>query len=321
MRMPCFTVVIPVYNRAASLGLAIESVRSQTFQDFEVIVVDDGSSDNPRAVVDDFSDSRLRYIRQPNKGGGAARNTGIDEARGRFVAFLDSDDLFLPHHLADMWTLLKDSKDVVGYAPVWVDRGQGSRFLKPPRGIRPTEEMGDYLFCDRGFTPTITTVLPREQARRVRYNEDLRMLEDSDFAIRLSWAGCRFEMLEKPGAVWKDSSDPNRTSFITGTERLEAWLERMKPLLSSRAYYGARGWPYAKRVAKTRPWAALKLYLNAVRRGCYRPSLAGVVFLQIFLGGAFYRGLANWLLSYLPIALRTPVTNGNPASHAVRLSP
>jgi glycosyltransferase involved in cell wall biosynthesis len=248
-------------------------------------------------VVESFGDPRFRYIHQPNKGGGAARNAGIDAARGRFVAFLDSDDLYLPHHLADMWSLLKDTTCVAGYARVRVDRGRGIAFLKPPRGIRPGEEMGDYLFCDRGFIPTITTVLPREQARLIRYDEHLRMLEDTDFAIRLSLAGCHFEMLEKPGAVWNDRADPSRTSSIARTEPLGAWLERMKPMISSRAYHGARGWPYAKRLVRTHPWTALRLYLVAVSRGCYSPYLAGVVFLQIFLGGVFYRRLANWLLS------------------------
>jgi glycosyltransferase involved in cell wall biosynthesis len=296
MSVPFFSVVIPVYNRAASLRAAIQSVRDQTFKDIEVLAVDDGSEDDPRSVVEAFADSRLRYIRQLNAGGGAARNRGIDEARGQFIAFLDSDDVFLPHHLADMHALLHCTTDTVGYARVWVDRGRGPAFLKPPRALAPGEEMAAYLFCDRGFTPTITLVVPREWARTVRFDEQLRMLEDSDFAIRLASAGCRFAMLEKPSAIWNDTADPNRTSFIAGDERLSAWIEQIKPGISERAYYGARGWPYAKRVAKTRPAAALALYLAALRRGCYRPSLAAVIFLQIFLGSGAYRRLANSLL-------------------------
>src|SRR5438046_75965 len=109
MRGPFFSVVIPVFNRAAPLASAIESVRAQAFQDFEIVVVDDGSADNPGAVVDSFADPRIRYVRQANAGGGAARNRGIDEAHGEFIAFLDSDDAFLPHHLASMHSLLEDT--------------------------------------------------------------------------------------------------------------------------------------------------------------------------------------------------------------------
>lgn len=163
---PFFTVVIPIYNRAAELRTAIESVRAQTFQDFEIIVVDDGSRDDPEAVVGAFRDPRLHVIHQRSAGGGAARNRGIDAVRGPFVAFLDSDDVYLPHHLGSMHTLLKDTRDIAGYARVWVDRGQGPVFLKPPRAIRLAEDMAIYLLCDRGFTQTSTMVVPRERRKK-----------------------------------------------------------------------------------------------------------------------------------------------------------
>jgi glycosyltransferase involved in cell wall biosynthesis len=304
MRTPFFSVIIPVYNRAAELRLAIESVCAQSFQDFEIIVVDDGSHDNPQEVIESFHDPRLHFIRQPNAGGGAARNRGIDETRGRFVAFLDSDDVYLPHHLASMHALLKDTQDIAGYARVWVDRGQGPAFLKPPRAIRATEDMAMYLLCDRGFTQTSTMVVPREAARRIRFNEHLRAAEDTDFAIRLHLGGWRFRMIEEPGAIWNDRDDPARASADSCIEQLGAWLEEIRPLILSRAYHGARGWPYAKRIAKTEPLTALVLYLNAVVRGCYRLSLAGVIFLQIFLGAGLYRRVADYLIASLPVGLR-----------------
>src|SRR3954471_10555327 len=125
MAAPFFSVVIPVFNRAGALQHAIESVRGQTFQDFEIVVVDDGSTDNPQAVIENFADPRIRFVRQANGGGGAARNRGIDEAKGLFTAFLDSDDVFLPHHLDSMHALLEGTTRVVGYARVRVDRGDG----------------------------------------------------------------------------------------------------------------------------------------------------------------------------------------------------
>jgi hypothetical protein len=301
---PFFTVVIPIYNRAGELRTAIESVRAQTFQDFEIIVVDDGSRDDPEAVVGAFRDPQLHVIHQRNAGGGAARNRGIDAVRGPFVAFLDSDDVYLPHHLGSMHTLLKDTRDIAGYARVWVDRGQGPVFLKPPRAIRLAEDMAIYLLCDRGFTQTSTMVVPREAAQKIRFNEHLRAAEDTDFAIRLHLAGCRFRMLEKAGAIWNDRDDPARASADACIEQPRAWLEEMKPLIHPKAYHGARGWPYAKRVAQTRPLMALGLYLNAVVRGCYRPSLAGVIFLQIFLGTGLYRRVADHLIATLPVGLR-----------------
>jgi glycosyltransferase involved in cell wall biosynthesis len=304
MTGPFFSVIIPVYNRAPSLRTAIESVRAQSCQDFEIVVVDDGSNDNPRAVVESFDDPRIHFVAQPNSGGGKARNTAMDQACGSFIAPLDSDDVFLSHHLASMKTLLEHTAGTVGYARVRVDRGGDCIFLKPPRAIRPNEDMATYLLCDRGFVPTITVVAPRAVAIRVRYAENLRPAEDTDFAIRLALAGCRFHMLEEAGAVWNDGFDPGRVSAGRGGEKFNAWLEQMRPHIPARAYHGGRGWAYAKLVVRDRPFAALRLFLGAVRRGCYRPSLAAIIFLQIFLGRTGYRRLADRAISWLHIGLR-----------------
>ena len=131
------SVVIPVFNRADALRDALCSVLEQTCQDFEIVVVDDGSVDDPEQIVDAFGDPRIRFIRQDNRGGGAARNTGVDRAQGSLVAFLDSDDVFLPTHLQTMKRLLSGATGTVGYAPMIVDRGKGRTFLKPPRSIEP----------------------------------------------------------------------------------------------------------------------------------------------------------------------------------------
>lgn len=301
---PFFSVIIPVYNRAAALATAIASVRAQTCQDFEIVVVDDGSNDDPRAVAESFNDPRIRFFRQDNKGGGAARNTALDKAQGCFIAPLDSDDIFLPGHLARMKALLDGSRNLVGYARMQVDRGEGRIFTKPPRAIQAGEEMASYLLCDRGFVPTITIAVEREMARRIRYHERLRAAEDTDFAIRLSLAGCRFAMIEETGAVWKDLADPDRASAGKGHDDLGAWLEQMKPMITPRAWHGGRGWAYAKLVAQDRPLRALVLYLNAVLRGCYRPRLAAIIALQIFLGRSGYRRLADLAISWLRIGLK-----------------
>ena len=97
MTEPFFSVIIPVYNREKTIAETLESVASQEFRDYEVIVVDDGSDDNTLQIVKQFA--WVKLIEQPNSGPGAARNRGVAEARGKYVAFLDSDDLWFP------WTL------------------------------------------------------------------------------------------------------------------------------------------------------------------------------------------------------------------------
>jgi len=97
---PRVSVIIPTYNRAPMLGRAIKSVLNQTYRDFELIVVDDCSTDNTEEVVNSFEDARLRYIKHPtNRGGSAARNSGISSSSGDYIGFLDDDDEWLPDKL------------------------------------------------------------------------------------------------------------------------------------------------------------------------------------------------------------------------------
>lgn len=296
---PFFSVIIPVYNRSSVLNRALLSVLAQSCQDFEIVIVDDGSTDDPAQVVAQLADPRMQFIWQPNKGGGAARNAGIDACRGRYIAPLDSDDEFLPNHLERMKQLLDGAENTVGYARVLVDRGNGRSLLKPPRGLRTGEHMATHLLCDRGFVPTITICVEAALAKRVRYAEGLRFGEDTDFAIRLFLEGCQFVMLEEPGAVWHDVHDPGRASANRKGVRLAGWIEELRPRIPAAAYYGCRGWSIAKGIAPQGRFRALWLYLEAVMRGCYAPKLAAIIFLQIFLPDSLYRRIADQAIGVL----------------------
>jgi glycosyltransferase involved in cell wall biosynthesis len=110
--MASVSVVIPTFNRAYVVGQAIESVLAQTLTDFELILVDDGSTDNTAAIVKGFADPRLRYLRQSNSGSGVARNRGVDESTADLIAFLDSDDLWMPEKLAAVVACTKEYPEV-----------------------------------------------------------------------------------------------------------------------------------------------------------------------------------------------------------------
>jgi len=92
--MPRFSIIIPTYNRADSVTNTLESCFTQTFDDFEIVVVDDGSKDNTVEVLKGVDDARLKIVTQDNAGPAAARNTGMDNASGEYIAFLDSDDVW-----------------------------------------------------------------------------------------------------------------------------------------------------------------------------------------------------------------------------------
>jgi glycosyltransferase involved in cell wall biosynthesis len=101
-----FSVVMPVWNRAGLVGKAIKSVLSQTFQDYELIIVDDGSSDNLEGTVSPYLSDKVRYYRIPHSGVCVARNHALKQAKGDLIAYLDSDDAWHPEFLSTMWDAL-----------------------------------------------------------------------------------------------------------------------------------------------------------------------------------------------------------------------
>jgi glycosyltransferase involved in cell wall biosynthesis len=107
--VPYFSVIIPTFNRAEFLSKAVESILAQTFPDWELIIVDDGSTDNTSDVIDSFNDQRIRYIYQQNAERSTARNNGIIHAKGKYICFLDSDDYYLPNHLMCFFDKIKET--------------------------------------------------------------------------------------------------------------------------------------------------------------------------------------------------------------------
>lgn len=108
---PKVSIVVPTYNRADVLGRAIKSVLSQTLQDWELIIVDDGSTDDTRSVVGEYSDERIYYLYQENQGANAARMTGVRMARGEYISFLDSDDRFHEDYLSTVADSLRQENE------------------------------------------------------------------------------------------------------------------------------------------------------------------------------------------------------------------
>jgi len=132
---PFFSVVIPTHNRSDLLKRAIESVQKQTFENLEIIVVDDHSTDNTSSVVKSFSDSRIRYMMNSRKKGACgARNTGIYSAKGKWVAFLDDDDIWLSDKLKYQFELAQNINQTTGL--ICTDYAIFRKDLKNPRIIR-----------------------------------------------------------------------------------------------------------------------------------------------------------------------------------------
>ena len=127
------SIIIPLYNKEDSIATALSGVLAQSYQDFEVVVVDDGSTDGGAAVVETFTDPRIRLIRQENGGVSAARNRGIAEARGEHIAFLDADDEWMPEFLEEIAALIAAYPECKARATNYIFNSNG---VKSPTILR-----------------------------------------------------------------------------------------------------------------------------------------------------------------------------------------
>lgn len=127
------SVIIPLYNKEATIATALRSVMAQSYQDFEIVVVDDGSTDSGAEIVESFDDTRIHLIRQANAGVSAARNHGIAESKGEYVAFLDADDEWMPEFLAEIVALQKEFPECRAQATNYVFNSSG---VKSPTILR-----------------------------------------------------------------------------------------------------------------------------------------------------------------------------------------
>ena len=183
------SIVIPTYNRAGLLKRSINSVLNQTFENLEVIIIDDGSKDNTEEIVRGIKDTRIRYIKQKeNRGATAARNTGIKLAQGKYVAFQDSDDVWLPEKLEKQVKVIELAFPDVGvvYSGFWKIKKNNRIYVPFKRSKIRSGNIYNEL-VKRNFVSTQTILLKKECFKKSGlFDENLPRFQDWDLAIRLS---------------------------------------------------------------------------------------------------------------------------------------
>ena len=213
MSEPTFIVAMPAYNAERTIAASIRSVLAQTRPDFELIVVDDGSSDATFEIVSGFGDRRIRVLRQDNEGPGAARNLAIAESRSRYVSMLDSDDLWLPAYLETMGAALDaEPRAGLAYTDAWVldDRTRRIRktsamhYQNPP--LPPPEKPVEFLrlLLVRGnFVFTSATVRRAALNEIGPFNMLLTPSEDYELWLRILASGYRAVRVGADLAVYR----------------------------------------------------------------------------------------------------------------------
>ncbi len=211
------SVLIPTYNNARFVGEAIQSVLNQTYKNYEIIVIDDGSTDNTGDIVARFN-KRVKYIKQQNMGLSGARNTGILHAKGEFFAFLDSDDLWTPLFLAASIAKIQEDKSV-GLTYSWWDYIDENGIKLPEQGkyIQRGNIFHELVISNR--FPTISVLVRKRCLDEIGFfDESLTALEDWDLWLRTAEKGWLFENIPQVLAHYRRHSN-NMTLDINRMER------------------------------------------------------------------------------------------------------
>jgi glycosyltransferase involved in cell wall biosynthesis len=244
------SVVIPTYNRAYILAGALQSVLSQSFHDFEVLVVDDASTDATRELVTQFADARVRYLRQDtNRGVGAARNLAVESARGEYISFLDSDDVWRADKLQREVSFLDSTQEIdavfsdlektdhgrvcesfMRTTPVFGKRLPTERYQDPQ--VLPQHEMYLCLLQEIPIKPSALTVRRRLFSEIGVFNSSLRSGEDWEFLLRFARLH-RFGYIDAPLCQLRVLTDAVHCSRVEEDKLATiAWLSAHRQTLS-----------------------------------------------------------------------------------------
>lgn len=214
---PLVSVVIPAYNSQGTVERAIRSALAQDYDPIEVIVVDDGSADRTAEIAEAIGNKRVRVIGQANAGPAAARNQGIRESRGEFIAFLDADDQWIPAHLSSCLKMFLNQPKVGAVYSLIDHRLQNGREIYGDRWER--NRLFERVFWPSARMVTSGVVLRRRVFDEVGiFDKSLRSREDMDLFIR---AGEKYEVIEIPKPLVIKYTHAEQMSVLTSNELAE----------------------------------------------------------------------------------------------------
>jgi glycosyltransferase involved in cell wall biosynthesis/Tfp pilus assembly protein PilF len=221
------SVIIPAYNSDKYIEQAIESVFKQTFTDYEVIVIDDGSTDNTRSRLENYR-SKIRYIYQENQGSAAARNTGISLAKGELVAFLDADDYWLISEKLEEQVACFDEQASLGLINTgWRVIDQEGNQIKTVQPWHEAPELNLETWLKRKCVRTSGMMIRRKWLDLVGgFDEELRQSHDVDLVLRLALAGCKSAWLKKETVGYRQHDSNTTLNGAKQAKYMEAVLNK-----------------------------------------------------------------------------------------------
>lgn len=276
-----FSIIVPCLNRGDELRSAIKSCIDQTFADFELIVVDDGSNPSLEDVCRRFEDKRIRYHRNStNLGVSHSRNIGLDCAAGEYVSFLDSDDIYLPKRLE----LLDHCIRATNTPPSIVFHRQNrclavddAGMVAPARLPAPGERLDNYVLIWGNFIQTNTFIIERGLARKIRFDIGCRRHEDTKFIIECWLTSPNYIACNEILSVYRDFRQTFRLSKQEGYERLLPLLRFAENSCTLESHIGFAAYASAELLFFRKPAPVLTAIWQAYRAGV--PKLRCAVYL------------------------------------------
>lgn len=188
-KQPFFSIIIPTYNCADFIRQTVEMVRRQSFEDWELVMVDDGSTDQTWEILKGLAgtDSRIKIDQRPDarsKGPGACRNLGVENSRGEYIAFLDADDEWSVERLQNAYNFIQENKAKAIFSGAWVMDRKG-KYFRESRAIHQDESLFDFSINGDSFAQTSTLVVSAEKAKQVAFPENIRFHEDFAYFIEV----------------------------------------------------------------------------------------------------------------------------------------
>lgn len=221
------SVVVPVYNGSKYIQKAIESVLSQTYKNYEIIVIDDGSTDDTRQKLHVYHE-HIRYVFQQNRGSAAARNLGINLAKGELIAFLDSDDFWtMPEKLEKQVACFQANPDLGGINTGWrIVDGEG-KHIKTVQPWHKAPNLDLETWLKKKCVRTSAMVFRREWLLKVGgFDEELRQSHDVDLVLRLSLAGCQTEWLKEETVCYRQHETNTTKNSLKQAIYIQAVLDK-----------------------------------------------------------------------------------------------
>ncbi|GGH84227.1 glycosyltransferase involved in cell wall biosynthesis [Pullulanibacillus pueri] len=239
-KTPLISIVVPTFNRGRNISITINSILNQSYKHFELIIVDDASTDDTESIVKNITDKRIKYIKlKENTKGTKPRNIGISLSKGEFITFLDSDDQWIPYKLEKQLNFILDSNldssKIMCFTGLLVKDGDSTQ-LRKNKSLSLKEDIMDYILVGKNTVQTSTYMISSSLAKATLFNSNLKKHQDWDFCLRLRNNNAQFLYYDECLTVWNVGDRDDRISNSYKNSHVsENWLRDNEEKLSEKA--------------------------------------------------------------------------------------